>query len=176
MAFVPVEYWSISVELAKQAAPDVKKRQSFTAKLFKINGQDVDLKNEPDTRAIVVELEQAAYQVANVKIGERRRKPSAPFTTSTLQQEASRRLGYAARRTMAIAQGLYEGKTLGDEGLIGLITYMRTDSTNVAESAQQEARSFIHNNSARSFCRTSRPFTRLNRRTRKKRARRSARQ
>ncbi len=143
LAFVPVEYWSISAELAKQAAPDVKKRPSFTAKLFKINGQDVDLKNEPDTRAIVTELEQAAYQVANVKTGERRRKPSAPFTTSTLQQEASRKLGYAARRTMAIAQGLYEGKTLGDEGLIGLITYMRTDSTNVAESAQQEARSFI---------------------------------
>ena len=147
-AFVPVEYWSIGAELAKQVVPaqkhESKKRQTFMAKLFKINGQDVDLKNEPDTRAIVAELEQAAYQVANVKTGERRRKPSAPFTTSTLQQEASRKLGYTARRTMAIAQGLYEGKTLGDEGLIGLITYMRTDSTNVAESAQQEARSYIH--------------------------------
>ncbi len=146
-AFVPVEYWSIGAELAKQVVPaqkhESKKRQTFMAKLFKINGQDVDLKNEPDTRAIVAELEQAAYQVANVKTGERRRKPSAPFTTSTLQQEASRKLGYTARRTMAIAQGLYEGKTLGDEGLIGLITYMRTDSTNVAESAQQEARSYI---------------------------------
>lgn len=146
-AFVPVEYWSISAELAKQLhghhKHEPKKRQSFTAKLIRINGQDVDLKNEPDTRAIVAELEKSAYQVANVKTGERRRKPSAPFTTSTLQQEASRKLGFAARRTMAIAQGLYEGKTLGAEGSIGLITYMRTDSTHVAESAQREARSFI---------------------------------
>jgi len=146
-AFVPVEYWSIAAELAKQlhghAKHEPKKRQTFTAKLIKINGQEVDLKNEPDTRAIVAELEKAAYQVANVKTGERRRRPSAPFTTSTLQQEANRKLGFPARRTMGIAQSLYEGVTLGAEGSIGLITYMRTDSTNVAESAQQEARAYI---------------------------------
>jgi DNA topoisomerase-1 len=141
-AFVPVEYWSIHAELAKHAKHHPK-RSTFLAKLIKINGQDVDLKNEADTQAIVAELEKAAYQVANVKIGERRRKPSAPFTTSTLQQESSRKLGYAARRTMGLAQALYEGKTLGDEGSIGLITYMRTDSTNVAEVAQKEARSYI---------------------------------
>ena len=81
--------------------------------------------------------------MANVKTGERRRRPSPPFTTSTLQQESNRKLGYAARRTMGLAQGLYEGKSVGDEGSVGLITYMRTDSTNVAESAQKEARSFI---------------------------------
>ena len=141
-AFVPVEYWSIHAELAKHAKHHPK-RSTFLAKLIKINGQDVDLKNEADTHAIVAELEQATYQVANVKTGERRRRPSAPFTTSTLQQESSRKLGYAARRTMGLAQALYEGKTLGDEGSIGLITYMRTDSTNVAESAQHEARSYI---------------------------------
>jgi len=141
-AFVPVEYWSIHAELAKHAKHHPK-RSTFLAKLIKIKGQDVDLKNEADTQAIVAELEKAAYQVANVKIGERRRKPSAPFTTSTLQQESSRKLGYAARRTMGLAQALYEGKPLGDEGSIGLITYMRTDSTNVAESAQREARSYI---------------------------------
>ncbi len=141
-AFVPVEYWSIHAELAKHARHHPK-RSTFLAKLIKIKGQDVDLKNEADTQAIVAELEKAAYQVANVKIGERRRKPSAPFTTSTLQQESSRKLGYAARRTMGLAQALYEGKQLGDEGSIGLITYMRTDSTNVAESAQREARSYI---------------------------------
>ncbi len=141
-AFVPIEYWSIHAELAKHARHHPK-RATFLAKLIKIKGQDVDLKNEADTQAIVAELEQAAYQVANVKTGERRRKPSAPFTTSTLQQEASRKLGYAARRTMGLAQALYEGKTLGDEGSIGLITYMRTDSTNVAEVAQKEARAFI---------------------------------
>src|SRR5512143_3937851 len=141
-AFVPVEYWSIHAELAKHAKHHTK-RSTFLAKLVKINGQDVDLKNEADTQTIVAELERATYQVANVKTGERRRKPNAPFTTSTLQQESSRRLGYAARRTMGLAQALYEGKPLGDEGSIGLITYMRTDSTNVAESAQREARSYI---------------------------------
>lgn len=141
-AFVPIEYWSIHAELAKQGKHHGK-RSTFLAKLIKIKGQEADLKNEADAQAIVAELAQAAYQVANVKIGERRRRPSAPFTTSTLQQESSRKLGYGARRTMGLAQALYEGKPLGDEGLIGLITYMRTDSTNVAESAQHEARSFI---------------------------------
>jgi DNA topoisomerase-1 len=141
-AFVPIEYWSIHAELAKHARHHPK-RSTFLAKLIKIDGQDVDLKNEADTQAIVAELEKAAYQVANVKTGERRRRPSAPFTTSTLQQESSRKLGYAARRAMGLAQALYEGKTLGDEGSIGLITYMRTDSTNVADSAQKEARSYI---------------------------------
>jgi DNA topoisomerase I len=146
-AFVPVEYWSIHAELAKQIhghhKHEPKKRHSFLAKLIKIKGVDVDLKNEADTQAIVAELEKAVYQVANVKTGERRRRPSPPFTTSTLQQEANRKLGFAARRTMALAQGLYEGKAVGEEGSIGLITYMRTDSTNVAEIAQKEARSFI---------------------------------
>src|SRR5512136_2323303 len=141
-AFVPVEYWSIHAELAKHAKHH-SKRSTFMAKLIKINGVDVDLKNEADTQAIVAELEKAAYQVANVKTGERRRRPSPPFTTSTLQQEANRKLGYAARRTMGLAQGLYEGKQVGEEGSIGLITYMRTDSTNVAQVAQQEARSYI---------------------------------
>jgi DNA topoisomerase I len=143
-AFVPVEYWSIGAELAKQQKDKhAKKRQTFVAKLFKIKGQDVELKNESDTRAIVAELEKAAYQVANVKTGERRRKASPPFTTSTLQQEASRKLGFTAKRTMGVAQGLYEGVTLGEQGSVGLITYMRTDSTNVARVAQEEARTYI---------------------------------
>jgi DNA topoisomerase-1 len=88
-------------------------------------------------------MEPAVYTVSKVKRGERRRKPSAPFITSSLQQEASRRLGYTARRTMALAQQLYEGLDVGEGGSTGLITYMRTDSTNVAEAAQQEARLFI---------------------------------
>jgi DNA topoisomerase-1 len=145
-AFTPVEYWSIHAELAKHLPPQAhlpKKRASFLAKLIKIDGQDVDLKNEADTQAIVAELKQADYVVAGVKKGERRRKPASPFTTSTLQQEASRRLGYAARRTMALAQQLYEGITLGEEGSVGLITYMRTDSTNVSADAQREAAAFI---------------------------------
>jgi len=145
-AFVPVEYWSIHAELAKHLEPQAhapKKRASFLAKLVKIEGQDVDLKNEADAQAIVDKLRNSDYVVAGVKRGERRRRPSPPFTTSTLQQEASRKLGYPARRTMALAQQLYEGIALGDEGLVGLITYMRTDSTNVAAEAQQEARAFV---------------------------------
>jgi DNA topoisomerase-1 len=145
-AFDPVEYWSIEAELAKkepEGKKKRKKRRSFIAKLHKIDGQDVDLKNESDTQKIVDDLEKATYVVAKVRRGQRRRNPSAPYTTSTMQQEASRRLGFTARRTMANAQGLYEGVEIGDEGTVGLITYMRTDSVNVAEVAQAEARAYI---------------------------------
>jgi DNA topoisomerase-1 len=146
LAFEPVEYWSIEAELAKkepEGKKKRKKRQSFIAKLHKIAGQDVDLKNEGETHKIVAELEKAIYEVGKVRRGERRRKPSAPYTTSTMQQEASRRLGFTARRTMANAQALYEGVEIGTEGTVGLITYMRTDSVNVAEVAQAEARAYI---------------------------------
>lgn len=145
-AFVSEEYWSIAAELAQQlpaGARPAKNRPTFIARLVRIRGAEVDLKNEADTRTIVDELERAAYQVTKVKLGERRRKPSAPFTTSTLQQEASRHLGYTARQTMLNAQILYEGVDLGDEGSVGLITYMRTDSTNVARVAQDQARDYI---------------------------------
>ena len=138
-AFVPVEYWSIDAELAKRE----KKRRSFTARLHRIRGEEVDLKNEEDARQIVDELEKATYVITKVRKGQRRRNPSPPYTTSTMQQEASRRLGFTAKRTMRIAQQLYEGMEIGDEGLVGLITYMRTDSVNVAEAAQEEARAYI---------------------------------
>jgi DNA topoisomerase-1 len=158
MAFVPVEYWSIEAELSKvgvavagqpgattDGSPPHGKRQArtFIARLIKINGQDADLKNRDDTYKIVDALETAAYRVLKVDKRERRRSPAAPFTTSTLQQEASRRLGFTAKRTMAVAQQLYEGVDIGPEGSVGLITYMRTDSTNVAEVAQAEARTYI---------------------------------
>ncbi len=139
MAFVPEEYWSIEAELAKRVPP----HPSFIAKLVKIHGEKVDLKNEQDTHLIVEELEQSTYVVSDVRRGERNRKPAPPFITSTMQQEASRRLGFTARRTMRVAQQLYEGIELGEQGTSGLITYMRTDSTNVAEVAQAEARNFI---------------------------------
>ena len=138
-AFVPEEYWSIEAELARRI-PD---RPTFVAKLVKMHGESVDLKNREDTYAIVEELERSSYVVSDVRRGERKRKPAAPFTTSTLQQEASRRLGFTTRRTMRIAQQLYEGIDLDGQGTAGLITYMRTDSTNVAEAAQAEARRFI---------------------------------
>jgi DNA topoisomerase-1 len=138
-AFVPEEYWSIEAELAKRE----KQRRSFMAKLHRIHGQEVDLKNEEDTLKIVAELEVATYVVTKVKKGTRKRRPSPPFTTSTMQQEASRRLGFTARRTMAVAQQLYQGIDVGEGGEVGLITYMRTDSVNVAELAQKEARAYI---------------------------------
>jgi len=136
--FVPVEYWSIHAELK----PDGLK-STFVAKLAKIDEKDPELPNEETVKPILIDMETAAYTITKVKRGERRRKPSAPFTTSTLQQDASRKLGFTAKRTMALAQGLYEGQEVGNGGTTGLITYMRTDSTNVAASAQQEARDYI---------------------------------
>jgi DNA topoisomerase-1 len=149
-AFVPVEYWSIAAELAKQAAPPSvpparggdERGGSFIARLHRIRGAEPELHSEADVQAVVGELEKAAYVVTGVKEGQRRRNPAAPFTTSTLQQEAARRLGFTARRTMALAQQLYEGVDLGD-GPVGLITYMRTDSVTVAGQAQAEARAFV---------------------------------
>ena len=143
--FNPVEYWSIEADLAKKVANGTGKKEEdqFRAKLTYIRGERADLKNEIDTQAIVDELKQATYVVEGVKKGERRRKPAAPFTTSTLQQEASRRLGFGARKTMSIAQQLYEGIECGNEGVVGLITYMRTDSTSVSSQAQSEVRDFI---------------------------------
>ncbi|HIC89288.1 MAG TPA: type I DNA topoisomerase [Anaerolineae bacterium] len=138
-AFVPEEYWSLAAELAKRTP----QRPRFIAKLHRIRGKDFDLKTEAEVNAIVANLEGAIYEVATVRRGERRRKPVPPYTTSTMQQEASRRLGFTARRTMIVAQQLYEGIDLGAEGNVGLITYMRTDSVNVSAQAQEEARSFI---------------------------------
>lgn len=141
--FVPLEYWSIEADLAKKDETLKPKEREFRAKLNRIRGEKVDLRNEADTLTIVEELEQSVYVVEEVKKGERKRRPSAPFTTSTLQQEASRRLGFGARKTMRVAQQLYEGIELGEAGTIGLITYMRTDSVSVSKQAQNEARSLI---------------------------------
>jgi DNA topoisomerase-1 len=140
-AFVPVEYWSIEAELAKRE-PEREQPRTFIARLHHIRGEKLELHSEAETQVLVAELERAIYTVAKVKEGQRRRRPAAPFTTSTMQQEASRRLGFTAQRTMRFAQQLYEGVDLGD-GPVGLITYMRTDSTNVAEQAQEEAREYI---------------------------------
>jgi DNA topoisomerase I len=137
-AFVPVEYWSIHAEFKPEGL-----KSTFVARLARIDDREPELPNEAAAQPILADMETAAYAVTKVKRGERRRKPSAPFTTSTLQQEASRKLGFTARRTMALAQGLYEGQDVGNGGETGLITYMRTDSTNVSELAQKEARDFI---------------------------------
>jgi DNA topoisomerase-1 len=141
-AFVAEEYWSLDASLGRQV-PDRKPKDELTAALFRIRGEKAALKTGEQTNQIVEDLDGALYRVAAVTARESQRRPSAPFTTSTLQQEASRKLGYPLRRTMQIAQELYEGVDLGLEGTQGLITYMRTDSTNIAASAQQAAREVI---------------------------------
>jgi DNA topoisomerase-1 len=138
-AFQPAEYWSIEADLAKLENGD----QTFRAKLAKVDDQDPALENQAEAEELAADLRKAAFSVARVRTGERRRNPSAPFTTSTLQQEASRKLGFSPKKTMAIAQQLYEGVEIDSMGMTGLITYMRTDSPQVAESAQQEARKYI---------------------------------
>ncbi|MGC8855989.1 MAG: type I DNA topoisomerase [Anaerolineae bacterium] len=137
-AFVPVEYWTIGAEFQPEGL-----RQTFLAKLVKIDENEPELPNEEAVKPVVTDMETASYWLSRVKRGERKRRPAAPFITSTLQQEASRKLGFTAKRTMALAQGLYEGVDVGEGGTTGLITYMRTDSTNVSELAQKEARDYI---------------------------------
>ncbi len=110
-----------------------------------MNGQDPELSTEGQVQTHLTNLEKASFVIQSIKKVFRRRKPSAPFTTSTLQQEASKRLGFTANRTMALAQQLYEGIDIRNEGSTGLITYMRTDSTNISEIAQKDAREFIQN-------------------------------
>lgn len=141
-AFVPVEYWSIEAELQQQKK-NGSDPQPFVARLLKINGENFELNSEDEVQPHIEVLQKSTYHVAGIKRGTRRRRSSAPYTTSTLQQEAARRLGFSTNRTMQLAQQLYEGIDLGSEGPVGLITYMRTDSTSVSKQAQGEARQYI---------------------------------
>jgi DNA topoisomerase-1 len=137
-SFVPQEFWTIDAELRKAGAPP-----PFRARLARRDGDELELPKEGAVRPVADDLRSASFVVARVRKGNRMRRPAAPFTTSTLQQDASRRLGFTARKTMAIAQQLYEGIDLDHEEVVGLITYMRTDSTQVAVEAQAEARRLI---------------------------------
>jgi DNA topoisomerase-1 len=146
--FVPQEYWIMEVELA---LPEVKEA-SFKARLFALaDGIKVSIGNRDDVDRIIVDLEQAEYSVKSIETKRVARQPAPPFITSTLQQEAWWKLHFSARHTMAIAQQLYEGLPLGKEGSVGLITYMRTDSTHVAASAISETREFIREEYGTSF-------------------------
>ncbi len=138
LAFVPVEYWSIAATLTPK-----EKEHLFEAKLLSRGGSKLEIHNKQEADDLLAALNGATYRVDKVKKSEKRRNPAPPFITSTLQQEASRKLGFGAKRTMMIAQQLYEGVELGSEGHVGLITYMRTDSTRVAKEAQEEAREYI---------------------------------
>src|SRR5688500_17687774 len=149
-AFKPQEYWTIAAAMEKDD-------QKFTARLHAVDDKKVEIHDEAQARAIVSDVERLARAEAKaaglrasfasplteVKRRERRKNPAAPFTTSTLQQEAAKKLGYGSKRIMRIAQSLYEGADLGNEGATGLITYMRTDSTRVAESAALTARELV---------------------------------
>ncbi len=128
-AFVPVEYWVLGADLEGAAPPP------FAAKLARIDGKKAEVATGEQAAAIVRDLEAGRFRVDSVERKRSQQKPSAPFITSRLQQEAARRFGFAVKRTMALAQGLYEGREIGDRGAVGLITYMRTDSTRVADEA-----------------------------------------
>ncbi|GMR21900.1 MAG: type I DNA topoisomerase [Acidobacteriota bacterium] len=136
-AFQKEEYWSVHSNLESETPPP------FEAKLAKMDGKNVELKDEASTTAVVEELSKLEFSVATVTAKERRRNPVPPFITSKLQQEGARKLGFTAKRTMMVAQRLYEGIELGKEGPVGLITYMRTDSTRISDEAVADVRHYI---------------------------------
>ena len=139
-AFVPVEYWSVTVQLEKD-------NKVFDAELIKYDGEKIEIENEDQAQKIkeYLDSDECKYVVSKITNRETKRKPTAPFITSTLQREASSKLGYGVSKTMQIAQKLYEGIELG-EGSVGLITYMRTDSVRISDDARDMARDFIINN------------------------------
>lgn len=142
--FVVEEYWTLAAELSRQTTAGERSRPSFTAKLFKLNGEDPVFRQQAEVQPHLDVLVDAHWVIGEVRLGKRTRRPAAPFTTSTMQQEASRRLSFNTDKTMRIAQQLYEGIDLGDsDGAVGLITYMRTDSVTVSAEAQTEARAYI---------------------------------
>lgn len=140
LAFITEEYWTVIAQLAPQQPEPTQ----FAAKLIERDGVKIKLTNAEDSAVVVDALRDASYRIIKVKVSEQKRNPQPPFITSTLQQEASRAFGYTAKRTMAVAQQLYEGLEMGEEGHVGLITYMRTDSTRIAEEAQEAALNYIN--------------------------------
>ena len=143
--FIPVEYWTIEAKLVGKIVAEGKKTLSFRAELVGLadKAEKLEIHNQDEAENFTQELREATYLVAKVSKKRVLRQPAPPFITSTLQQEAWHKLHFAAKRTMALAQQLYEGLPIGEEGLVGLITYMRTDSTRVAEPAIRETRSYI---------------------------------
>ena len=136
--FIPEEYWNITVQLLEP-----KTEKTFEANFYGKEGKKLELHSKEDVDNIIKQIEKGQYIVTDVKKGEKKRTPAPPFTTSTMQQEASRKLGFTLKRTMSIAQGLYEGVNVGAKGTVGLITYMRTDSTRISEEARAYAKEHI---------------------------------
>ena len=136
--FVPEEYWNLYVQLL-----DEKSKKTFEAKFYGKDNKKQDIHNKEQVDEIVKNMKDAKYIIEDIKKGEKKRTPAPPFTTSTMQQEASRKLGFSLKKTMSIAQGLYEGIKIPEKGTVGLITYMRTDSTRISEEARAAAKEQI---------------------------------
>ena len=134
--FIPEEYWNIFVEL-------LKNKENFKARLVGKNGKKLELKSKEEVDEVLKTIEKAEYIVQEIKKAERKRTPAPPFTTSTMQQEASRKLGFTLKKTMSVAQGLYEGVNVAGKGTVGLITYMRTDSTRISDVARKAVKEQI---------------------------------
>ena len=136
--FIPEEYWNIYADLK-----DEKSKKQFEARFYGKNGKKQEIHSREEIDQILKTIENAKYTVSEVKKGEKKRNPAPPFTTSTMQQEASRKLGFTLKKTMSVAQGLYEGVKIAEKGTVGLITYMRTDSTRISEEARASAKTQI---------------------------------
>ncbi len=138
--FIPEEYWNIYANLQ-----DKETKKKFEARFYGKEGKKLEIHSQEEVEQILKDIEKAKYIVNEVKKGEKKRTPAPPFTTSTMQQEASRKLGFTLKKTMSIAQGLYEGVKIPEKGTVGLITYMRTDSTRISEEARAAAKEHIVN-------------------------------
>ena len=136
--FIPEEYWNIYADLK-----DEKSKKQFEARFYGKNGKKQEIHSKEEIDQILKTIEKAKYTVSEVKKGEKKRNPAPPFTTSTMQQEASRKLGFTLKKTMSVAQGLYEGVKIAEKSTVGLITYMRTDSTRISEEARAAAKTQI---------------------------------
>src|SRR5699024_10329146 len=146
--FTPEEYWSIEGDF-------LKGKKKFQANFYGLKGKKTKLGSKEDVDTVLKQLSGDTFTVDSVVKKERKRNPAVPFTTSSLQQEAARKLNFRARTTMMIAQQLYEGIEIGKEGTVGLITYMRTDSTRISEVAQKEAAEFIESKYGKEFVNTT---------------------
>ena len=153
--FKPEEYWTIDGTF-------LKGKESFEASFFGVNGKKHPLKTKEDVKEILSKLTGSKFSVEKVTKKERKRNPAVPFTTSTLQQEAARKLNFRAKKTMMIAQQLYEGIDLGKEGTVGLITYMRTDSTRISNTAIEEVSAFIDQTYGKNFLNTTKRTAKKN--------------
>ena len=144
--FIPEEYWNIYVDLRKNTQTN-----TFEAHFYGKEGKKLELHSEEEVNKILEDLKNAKYVVQDIKKGEKKRTPAPPFTTSTMQQEASRKLGFTLKKTMSVAQGLYEGVRVEERGTVGLITYMRTDSTRISDEARTAAKKYIEKTYGESY-------------------------